>query len=171
LIELAYGNILDIGSCTGYYIPYLAEKGTAIGIDISDRIIAYAHKRGIHNCVYGDIFHYKFNTTFDTITLIGNDIALTGTLFNLKRLLKRFYRLLNPGGQILAITRHIAPLKYWHVVYVPEYEGKIGPPLKCLFINVNYFMNLSRKYGFTPEIITSNDDENFLLYFVRLIKN
>ena len=80
LIDLSYGNILDIGSSTGYYIPYLMEKGNVTGIEISPIINNIARKRGIENCIIGDFYTYQFNGTFDTIMLIGNDIALSGTL-------------------------------------------------------------------------------------------
>ncbi|KKN04980.1 hypothetical protein LCGC14_1091880 [marine sediment metagenome] len=40
LINLSYGNILDIGSCTGYYIPYFMEKGTAMGMKLVARGLA-----------------------------------------------------------------------------------------------------------------------------------
>lgn len=152
-------------------MPYLIDKGSAVGIDISDRIVQFARERGIVNCFVGDVFRYKFNTTYDTITLVGNDIALSGTIYNLRKLLKRLYALLNQGGQVLAIIRHIRTLKYWHVVYIPEYEGQLGPPLKCLFINTNYFVKLSQKHGFSPEIIGNNKQKEYLLYLIRLVKN
>ncbi|KKK46500.1 hypothetical protein LCGC14_0801940 [marine sediment metagenome] len=123
LIDLSYGNILDIGSNTGYYIPYLMDKGTTTGIEISSKINNIARKKGIYNCITGDIFTYKFNNKFDTITLIGNDITLSGTLHRLKKLLKKFSALLNKNGQVLLIIRNIQTLKYWHVVYTPHYNG------------------------------------------------
>ena len=170
IIDLAYGDILDIGSCTGYYMPYLMEKGNLVGIDISDRIVNFAHERGLHNCVTGDIFTYKSDTSFYTITLVGNDIALSGSFYNLKKLLKKLYTLLTDDGQVLAIVRQIETLKYWPVVYTPEYEEQIGIPFKCLFLNVAFFMSLSRKYGFIPEIIVNNKSKDFLFYLVRLKK-
>ncbi|HEC37363.1 hypothetical protein LCGC14_1927330 [marine sediment metagenome] len=90
LIDLAYGEILDVGCSTGYYIPYLMEKGSTTGIDISEVVAKIAHEKGYSNCVVGDIFKYKSNHKFDTITLIGNDIALSGSLHNLKKMLTKF---------------------------------------------------------------------------------
>ncbi len=171
LIELAQGRILDIGSCTGYYIPYLMEKGTVTGIEISPIINNIARKEGIDNCVIGDFFTYKFNNTFDTITLIGNDIALSGTRYRLKIMLKRLYSLLNHDGQVLTIIRHIRTLKYWFVVYIPQYKGQIGIPFKLLFLNAQYFKKIAFKYGFRATIISNDESTGHLFYLIKLVKS
>jgi len=171
LINLSYGNILDIGSSTGYYIPYLMDKGTTTGIEISPKINNIAQKEGIDNCVIGDIFTYKFNNKFDTITLIGNDIALSGTLYRLKKMLKRLAGLLNENGQVLIIIRHIRILKYWQVVYTPQYNGQIGIPFKILFLNALYFKNFAVKYGFRASIISKDESTGILYYLIKLVKS
>ncbi len=170
LIDLSHGNILDIGSNTGYYIPYLMDKGTTIGIEISSKINNIARKKGVYNCVTGDIFTYKFNNKFDTITLIGNDIALSGTLHRLKKLLKKFSALLNKNGQVLLIMRNIQTLKYWHVVYTPHYNGHFGTPFKLLFLNVHFFSKLAKKYNFQFTLLGREGVPENLFYLVRLIK-
>ena len=170
LINLSYGNILDVGSCTGYYIPYLMDKGTVTGIEISPKINKIAQERGISNTIIGDIFKYKFSCKFDTITLIGNDIALSGTLYRLKKLLKKFKALLSKNGQVLLIISHVRTLRYWHVVYTPHYNGRFGNPFKLLFLNANFLLKFSSKLGFQSSIkgkITSKGDFSYL---IRLIK-
>lgn len=171
LIDLSYGNILDIGSSTGYYIPYLMDKGTTTGIEISASINDIARKDGISNTVIGDIFTYKFSNKYDTITLIGNDIALAGTNFRLKKMLNIFYKLLNENGQVLLIIRHVQTLKYWYVVFTPQYDDHFGIPFKLLFLNVNYFLKFSLKYGFRGTILGKDVLTGMLLYLVRLVKS
>ncbi|MHA2009773.1 MAG: methyltransferase domain-containing protein [Promethearchaeota archaeon] len=171
LIDMSYGNILDIGSSTGYYIPYLMNKGNTIGIEISSKINRIARKNGIYNTILGDFFTYKFKDNFDTITLIGNDIALSGTIPRLKKMLKRFDKMLNETGQVLIIIRHIRTLKYWHVVITPQYNGQYGIPAKYLFLNTFYFMKLAMKCGFNSTIIEKDDSTGLLYYLVRLVKN
>ena len=171
VIDLSYGNILDIGSSTGYNIPYLMEKGTVTGIEISPRINNIARKGGIDNCVTGDIFTYKFNKKFDTITLIGNDITISGTLYRLKKMLKRFAELLNENGQVLIIIRHIQTLKYWHVVFTPQYDGHFGIPFKCIFLNVYYFKKLATKYSFNANILGKDESTGALYYLIKLVKS
>jgi SAM-dependent methyltransferase len=170
LIDSSYGNILDVGSSTGYYIPYLMAKGTTIGIEISSRINNIARKNGLHNCITGDIFKYKFNTKFDTITLIGNDIALSGTKSKVKKMLKKFRELLNEKGQVLLIIRHIRTLKYWHVVFTPEYNNRVGIPAKYLFMNINYFRKLALKSSFHSSILGKYKLTGNPFYLIRLVK-
>jgi SAM-dependent methyltransferase len=171
LIDLSYGNILDIGSNTGYYFPYLMEKGNTIGIEISPKINAIARKMGINNNTIGDIFSYNPITTFDTITLIGNDIALSGTLIRLKKMLKKFKKLLSENGQVLIIIRHIHTLEYWQVVYTPRYKGTFGIPSKYLFLNTHFFLKLANQIGFNTKILGKDDSTGILYYLVKLVKN
>lgn len=170
LINIAYGNILDVGSCTGYYIPYLMKKGPTTGIEISSKINNIARKDGRFNCITGDILTYKFNSTFDTITLIGNDIILSGTLLRLKKMLKKFNTLLKDNGQVLLIIRHIRTFKYWHVVYTAQYNGHFGIPFKCLFLNVKFFTKLASKYSFQSSILDKDESSGNLSYLVKLVK-
>lgn len=170
LIELSYGNILDIGSNTGYYFPYLMEKGNTLGIEISPKIIEIAIKNGFSNIIIGDIFSYKFKISFDTITLIGNDIALSGTLSRLKKMLKKFAELLSENGQVLIIIRHVRTLKYWQVIYTPRYNDHYGFPSKYLFLNVKFFKEFAFKQGFHAEIIGKDESTGFLYYLVKLVK-
>ncbi|KKL28829.1 hypothetical protein LCGC14_2371240 [marine sediment metagenome] len=171
LIDLSYGNILDIGSCTGYYFPYLLGKGTPTGIEISSILNNIAKKRGISNCITGNIFTYKFKRKFDTITLIGNDIALTGTLHRLKKLLKKLSELLNKNGQVLLIIRQVRTLKYWHVVFTAQYNGLISIPFKLLFLNVKFFVKFSLKFGFRASILSKDESTGSLFYLERLVKS
>lgn len=170
LIDLSYGKILDIGSCTGYYFPYLMEKGSTTGIEISTIINNIARKNGIKNNIIGDVFKYKFDQKFDTITLIGNDIALSGTLFRLKKLLKKLARILNPEGQVLLSIRQIRTLKYWHVVFTPYYDNQFGIPVKYLFLNVDYFKKIANKMGFRAITLGKDESTGKLFYLVRLVK-
>ena len=171
LIDFSYGNILDIGSCTGYFIPYLMEKGTVTGIEISHKLNELARKRGIGNCVKGDFLTYKFNKKFDTITLIGNDIALSGTLHRLNKFLKRFGELINDDGQILLIFTNIRTLEYWQVVLTPHYKGRFGFPFKLLFVNLDFLKKKAAKYGFHTTVLGEGEMLGNLSYLVKLNKS
>ena len=171
LIDFSHGNILDVGSNTGYYIPYLMKKGPTMGIEISPRINSIARKEGLTNCVTGDVFNYNFNQLFNTVTLIGNDIALSGSLYRLRKLLKKLKRLLTKDGQVLMIISHIRTLKYWHTIFTPWYDKKLGIPFKILFLNVPFLIKLSTKYGFKATILGKYKTTGNLFYLVRLVKS
>jgi SAM-dependent methyltransferase len=171
LIDLSYGNILDIGSNTGYYFPYLMAKGTTTGIEISPKINTIARKNGEYNCVTGDIFKYKFNSKFDTITLMENDIVLSGTLHRLKKLLKKFFKLLNMNGQVLLIMRNIRTLKYWRVVYTPQYDDCFGVPFKLMYLNIYFFKKLAERHKFQFTLISKEGSPEQRFYLIRLVKS
>jgi len=170
LIDSSHGNILDIGSNTGYYIPFLMSRGTTTGIEISPTINNIARKKGLSNCIIGDVFTYEFNGKFDTITLLGNDIALSGTRHSLKKMLAIFKKLLKNKGQVLMIIRQVHTLKYWHVVFTPEYDGRFGIPAKYLFLNAHYFISLCGKQGFKAKIIDKEGPKENLFYLLKLEK-
>ena len=171
LIEYSFGNILDIGSCTGYYVPYLMEKGTVTGIEISPKVNKIAHKKGINNCVTGDFLTYKFNKLFDTITFVGNDIALSGTLRRLRKFMIRCGELLTDNGQVLLIFTNVRTLKYWQVVFTPHYNGQFGIPFKLLFLNINFFKKKVAKYGFQSTVLGEGKILGNLSYLVKLNKS
>ena len=170
LIDLSYGNILDIGSCTGYFIPYLMEKGPVTGIEISQKLNLLARKRGIDNCVIGDFLTYKFNRKFDIITLIGNDIALSGTLHRLNKFLKRLGELLKDNGQVLLIFTNVRTLEYWQVVFTPHFNGHFGFPFKLLFLNIEFLKKIALKNGFHTEVVGEGESLGNLSYLIKLVK-
>ena len=170
LISLAKGDILDIGSNTGYYIPSLMKRGVTTGMEISPPILKISHEAGLLNCIEGDIFKYEPCHKFDTITLLGNDIVLAGSFYNLRKMLKKFKAILNNDGQILMIIKQVRTLKYWSVVYTPEYRGEFGVPAKYLFLNAGYFITFCAKLGFEGKIIGKEGPNEDLSYLLRLEK-
>ena len=170
MIGLIHDNTLDIGCNTGYYIKSLMEHGEVVGLDISSEIIQIAHENGLFNCHRGDIFEYQFNRKFDTITLFESELAITGSIRHLKKLLRKLKTVLNREGQILAIIRHIRTLKYWNVVYTQEYQGKIGNPFRCCYVNISYLAHIARKLGYRLEILDKEIiGDDTLFYLIKLV--
>ena len=147
------------------------KKGKVTGIEISQKLNHLARKRGINNCVAGDFLTYKFNKSFDTITLIGNDIALSGTLRRLKKFLKRCGDLLADNGQILLIFTNVQTLKYWQFVLTPHYNGQFGIPFKLLFLNAEFFKKKASKYGYHTEILGEGEILGNHSYLIKLNKS
>ncbi len=171
MIALTHGDILDIGCNTGYYMNHLMKQGEAMGLDVSQEIIRIAHENGFSNCYKGDIFKYKFPKRFDTVTLFESDLAITGSMYHIKKLLKKLHSLLRENGQVLMIIRYIHTLKYWNVVYVQEYLSEFGPPFRCCYINIYYLTRLAKKFGFKFEILDKGTiKETIVLHLVRLTK-
>jgi SAM-dependent methyltransferase len=162
LIKKSKGSILDIGCATGYYLPLLMKKGKVVGIDISDNLVDVARKNGLRNCFVGDIFKYKFNEKFDSITLLENNIGLGGSIVNTKKLLNKLKILLNKNGQILMIIRNIDGRNYFKIKLRPCWRGIEGDRFEWISFNVNYLKDLLLKLGFNVEFL-GEDEKSFLI--------
>lgn len=162
LAKSVKGNILDIGCATGYYLPLFMKKGEVTAIDISDNLIDIARKNGLKNCFAGDIFKFKFNKKFDTITLLENNIGLGGNIVNTKKLLNKLKGLLNKDGQILMIIRNINDRNYFKIKLRPRWKGIEGGEFEWISFNINYLEDFLLKLGFSFEML-GKDEKSFLI--------
>jgi SAM-dependent methyltransferase len=166
LIRRSYGEILDIGCSTGYYIPALEERGNIIGIDKSRHAIQVAINNGLTNCIVGDIFKYKFKAKFDTITLIENNLGLGGSIIKTKELLHILFNLLKADGQILMIQRNIDEdylVSTIKLEYLSQFEE-----FKWVHFSRTYLKKLVKEAGFDFSLI--KEDLSNSLYLARLTK-
>ena len=124
LIDLAYGDILDVGCGTGNYIQKLKEQGNVIGIDISKEVIKVAHKLGNKECIQANIFNYNSKTKFDTITFLENNFGMATTKEQINKLITKLGELLKPNGQTLLIQRDIKKPEFVVNTITVEYKGK-----------------------------------------------
>jgi len=167
LISLSHGKILDVGCGTGYYIPELMKRGDTEGIDISEKVIKIAREMGLRNCKLGNIFEFKADKKYDTITLLQNNIGIAETLPKAKRLLKILSNLLSREGQILNILR-----KYFvndYIIYERyfEWKNKRSSKFKWITFNVDFLSKLCSEINLKLEIIDENED----FYLIRMSKN
>lgn len=162
LIKRTYGNILDVGCATGYYLPLLMKKGEAMGIDISDNLIGIARKNGLKNCLAGDIFKFKSKKKFDTITLLENNVGLGGSIANTKKLFNKLKKLLNKDGQVLMIIKNIDDCNYFKIKLRPRWKGIEGDKFEWISFNVNYLKDFMFKLGFQFEVL-NKDEKSFLI--------
>lgn len=167
LISLASGKILDVGCATGYYLPTLMKKGQTIGIEISPHAVQVAHERNIRNCLLADIFHFKTNIKFDTITLLENNIGMGGTPARTKILLNILSKLLKPNGQILALSKKVNNARYRTTKLHPMWNGKTGTTLKWINLEINFLSDLCSKVGMKLTKIESNRYNHLL----KIVKN
>lgn len=106
-MKLVRGRVLDIGCGAGRHCLYLQEKGFDItGIDNSPKAIEVCRARGVNKAIVRPIESTgKFKPgSFDTIIMMGNNFGLMGSFRKARRLLKVFYGITSPGGQIIAET-------------------------------------------------------------------
>jgi 2-polyprenyl-3-methyl-5-hydroxy-6-metoxy-1,4-benzoquinol methylase len=105
IIEMCKGKILDIGSSTSYYLPFMAKHGPVLGIEVAQRLVEFGNENYSKDLVQGDIFTYDFDDQFDTITLLENNLGICKSVDGLKNLIGIFDKILSPQGQILIMTK------------------------------------------------------------------
>lgn len=104
-IDLAKGRVLDIGCGAGRHSLRLQKNGLDVtGIDISPLAIRVCKLRGLRkaeNISIVDVGRFE-ESSFDTITMMGNNFGLLGSFNGAKSLLKEFHRITSSSGMIIA---------------------------------------------------------------------
>lgn len=98
-----HGHLLDIGCGTGLFIEkYLQSGGTAVGLDLSSRMVGRARVR-LGACSFavgnGEILPFRDNS-FDGIS----SLLVFSYVKNPGQMLSEAYRVLRPGGVIAICT-------------------------------------------------------------------
>jgi len=166
LISLSYGDILDVGCGTGNYIPLLAKHGKVLGIDISPNIIDVAKENGCKTCKVADIFTLPTTKKYDTITLLGNNFGIGGTINKTKKLINKLSKLLKNNGQIMAIIRRVANKKFVEVKIRPVWKKKIGATFGWIHLNINFLSDLCGQSEMQLEVLQGNQ----YYYLLRIKK-
>lgn len=167
LTNLAYGEILDIGCATGNYVPLLMKKGKVDAIDISPKVIQVAQEKGLDNCHVADIFNYKPNHKYDTITLLENNLGMGGSIEKIRELLKILSNLLKDDGQILLIQRNISEEYYIGEITV-EYKGE-QESFNWVHLSQKLVENLCREEGLKLEILDKSRGQLYLGKITKII--
>ena len=98
-LQIAEGNILDVGAGSGCHALALQEMGKEVcAIDISPLSVEVMEKRGVKNVRQINLFDTHFLETFDTIIMLMNGSGKIGKLQNLPAFFQTKKHLLRPGG-------------------------------------------------------------------------
>ncbi len=166
MVDLSYGDILDVGCGTGKYIPHLMKHGKVFGIDISSDAIRVARKNKIHNCTVADIFKFKTTKKFDTILLISNGLGMAETVPKTTKLLKILSKLLKKNGQIITTSRNVFGGKYHVAKLYPFYKNTKGKKFMWISFNSRFLSSLCNKAGLKLEVI----DRGKRYYLARIAR-
>ena len=101
------GRVLDIGCGAGRFMLWLKERGhDVVGIDISAGAVEVCRRRGLESTYPLSIGQVSRRLgTFDTVLLLGGNLALLGTKEQAKRNLARLHRVTSPAGRVLGANR------------------------------------------------------------------
>jgi SAM-dependent methyltransferase len=104
--EQAIGRVLDVGCGAGRYALYLQEHGReVVGIDVSPLAIEVCRRRGLRDARVMSVEEVDASLgRFDTVVMLGNNLALLGSAARAKRILRRLHRVVVPGGRLIGET-------------------------------------------------------------------
>ena len=103
VVERAVGRVLDIGCGAGRYALYLQERGhEVVGIDVSPLAVEVCRRRGLRDARPMSVREVDSSLgRFETVLMLGNNLALLGSPSGAKRILKRLHRVVVPGGRLI----------------------------------------------------------------------
>lgn len=127
VVEHAIGRVLDVGCGAGRYALYLQEQGReVVGIDVSPLAIEVCRRRGLREARAMSVEEVDASLgRFDSVIMLGNNLALLGSAAGAKRILKRLHRVVVPGGRLIGET--LDPYKSGdsdHLAYHAENRSK-----------------------------------------------
>ena len=99
--ELQGHTVLDVGAATGNLTAYLSSQGYEVtAIDLSDRLIAEAAKKGIVVQPL-NMLHIDQLAIFDNIVCIGNTLPHLDSKTSVQLFLQKAYGQLTQGGKLV----------------------------------------------------------------------
>ncbi|WP_112377293.1 class I SAM-dependent methyltransferase [Flagellimonas maritima] len=177
-LELAKGNVLDIGCGAGSHTLYLQNKGLNVSaLDSSKGAMKVCEKRGVKKMIHSKILDFEY-FKFDTLLLLMNGIGLAGKIIDLGYFLKHLKTLLNPNGQILLDSSDIIYMfdkdedggfwvpdtgsYYGEVTFTMEYKGQKSSPFEWLYIDFNTLKKVCKSNGFNCELVSKGKHYDYL---------
>ncbi len=175
-LQLAKGDILDVGCGTGGHSLWLQDKGLSVkAIDTSKGAIEVAKLRGVKHTHLLPLL--EETETFDTILLLMNGTGIFQELSKVHLYLKHLKSLLNPEGQILIDSSDIAYMYedddggVWHDVqanyygeldYYLSYKGEQEVPMKWLYLDFETLKTACLTVGLQCERIEDGEHYDYL---------
>lgn len=175
-LQLAKGNILDVGCGAGNHALWLQAKGFNVkGIDSSEGAIEVCKQRGVVNAELKPLL--EETKTFDTILLLMNGTGIFQEITQVSAYLKHLKSLLNPEGQTLIDSSDIKYMfededgGYWldlnagyygELDYFLSYKGENEEPMKWLYLDFETLKTACLTVGLQCEKIMDGDHYDYL---------
>jgi SAM-dependent methyltransferase len=101
------GRVLDIGCGAGRFMVWLRDLGhEVVGIDISPGAVEVCRRRGLPSTYPLSIGQVSRRLgVFDTVLMLGGNLALLGPRDQAKRNLARLHRVTSPAGRVIGANR------------------------------------------------------------------
>lgn len=177
-LQMAEGNILDVGAGSGCHALALQEMGKDVcAIDISPRSVEVMEKRGVKNVRQINLFDECFLETFDTILMLMNGSGIIGKLENMPAFFQKMKQLLRPGGCILMDSSDLRYLfededgsflidlagdYYGEIDYRMQYKNIKGESFDWLYIDFRTLSLYADECGFKAELVKEGEHYDYL---------
>lgn len=176
-LDLAYGDVLDVGCGAGSHSLYLQDKKklNVKAIDISQGAIEVCFKRGINNAQVIDVL--EVTEQFDTILLLMNGTGVFQKLDQVTRYLLHLKSLLKPKGQILIDSSDIMYMYedeegrqliedtenyYGELEYYVAYKGEKEEPFNMLYLDFELLKKACFAVGLKCVMLTEGEHYDYL---------
>ena len=176
-LELATGDILDVGAGSGCHSLALKEMGkTSVAVEISPLSVKVMKERGVDARLV-NFYDPSFTETYDTILMLMNGTGIIGNLDNIQAFFSRIKQLLKPGGSLLIDSSDLSYLYeeedgslmidladdyYGLVDFQMQYKDTMGEPFDWLYLDFNTLSYYAEESGFTAELIEEGEYYDYL---------
>ena len=176
-LDLAYGDVLDVGCGAGSHSLYLQDKKklNVKAIDISQGAIKVCFKRGIKDAQVIDVL--EVTEQFDTILLLMNGTGVFQKLDLVTKFLLHLKSLLKPKGQILIDSSDIMymyedeegrqliednDIYYGELEYYVAYKGEKEEPFNMLYLDFELLKKACFAVGLKCVMLTEGEHYDYL---------
>ena len=176
-LELATGDILDVGAGSGCHSLALKEMGkNSVAVEISSLSVEVMKERGVDARLV-NFYDSSFTETYDTILMLMNGTGIIGNLDNIQTFFSRIKQLLKPGGSLLIDSSDLSYLYeeedgslmidladdyYGLVDFQMQYKDSMGEPFDWLYLDFNTLSYYAEESGFTAELIQEGEYYDYL---------
>lgn len=176
-LELATGDILDVGAGSGCHSLALKEMGkNSVAVEISSLSVEVMKERGVDARLV-NFYDSSFTETYDTILMLMNGTGIIGNLDNIQTFFSRIKQLLKPGGSLLIDSSDLSYLYeeedgslmidladdyYGLVDFQMQYKDSMGEPFDWLYLDFNTLSYYAEESGFTAELIEEGEYYDYL---------
>jgi len=177
-LQLAKGEILDVGCGAGSHALYLQEKGFEVtAIDFSQKAIQTCQLRGLKKALAIELLSFNTSKKFDTILLLMNGTGIFGSIQQISKYLNHLKELLSDDGQILIDSSDLIYMYdqdedgayevpangyYGELSFTITYKKQNEDPFNWLYLDYNTLQNAAHVHGLNCELIMEGSHFDYL---------
>lgn len=175
-LELARGNVLDLGAGTGVHSLELRARGLEVfAVENQPDLARILRERGVERIERAD-FRIWAGARGDTVLMLMNGLGPAGTLAGLDRFLRHVHALVSPGGQLLVDIAEALPEPgpppdglpprgaYAGEAWIElAFDGNVGRPFRELYLDYETLARHAHEAGWAAAVAFEGDGGSFLV--------